>query len=184
MREALWSGPGDELPEDRESIAHTASGTARNQREGCGVGRHPLGLAHRGEVLLKDPGGDEPEGVVEGARSDRGNDLVGLGSREDEAHVLRRLLHELEQRIEPRVGDHVGLVNDVDLVAGRDRGKHRTLAQLAGVFDSPMARCIEFDDVDGAGAVGREVHAALALTARLGRGALRTVERASKDACG
>ena len=70
-----------------------------------------------GEVLLQHARGHESEGVVERARADGGDDLVGLGGREDEAHVVGWLLDELEQRVEARIGDHVGLVDDVDLVA-------------------------------------------------------------------
>ena len=36
----------------------------------------------------------EPEGVVVGAGADRADDLLGLGRREDELHVLGRLLDD------------------------------------------------------------------------------------------
>jgi hypothetical protein len=44
-------------------------------------------------------------------------DLVRLGRREDELHVRRRLLERLQQRVEGLRGEHVHLVDDVDLVA-------------------------------------------------------------------
>ena len=184
MGEALRAGAGDELTQDRQGIAHAARGTAGDQRQGGGIGGHALGLADRRKVLLEHARGHEAECVIEGARADSGDDLVGLGRGEDEAHVVGWLLHELEQRVEARVGDHVGLVDDVDLVAGRDGGEHRALAQFPSVVDAAMARGVQLDDVDGPGAVGRQVDAALALPAGLGRGALGAVERAGQDAGG
>ena len=83
-----------------------------------------------------------------GARSDRWEDFVDLGGREDEADVIWRLLDELEQRIESGSRDHVGLVDDVDLVARRRRSEHRALTQVSSVVDSAMARSVQFDDID------------------------------------
>ena len=60
-------------------------------------------------------GRDQPEGVVVGTRADGLQDLVGLGGGEDELQVRRRLLDQLEQRVERVRGDLVRLVDDVDL---------------------------------------------------------------------
>ena len=96
--------------------------------------------------------------------------LLGLGRREDELHVLRRLLDQLEQGVEALRRDHVRLVDDVDLVARRRRREERPLAQVAGVVDATVAGRVDLDDVDAARAAAREVAAALALTARVGVG--------------
>ena len=116
------------------------------------------------------------------ARTDRADDLVGLGRREDELQVRRRLLDQLEQRVEALRGDHVGLVDDVDLVAAADRREERPLAQVAGVVDTAVAGRVDLDDVDAARPAAREVAAALALAARIGDRRLLAVERARQDA--
>ena len=41
---------------------------------------------------------------------------MGFRGREHEDHVLRRLLQRLEQRVERGLGQHVYLVDEVDLM--------------------------------------------------------------------
>src|SRR3712207_8476404 len=48
---------------------------------------------------------DQPERVVVGAGLDRAEDLLRLGGREDELHVLRGLLDQLEQRSEEHTSE-------------------------------------------------------------------------------
>ena len=73
-----------------------------------------------------------------GARADRADDALGFGRREDELDVLGRLLDELEQRVEALVRDHVGLVDDEDLVAVTHRREGGALAQVACVVDAAV----------------------------------------------
>lgn len=77
--------------------------------------------------------------------------LSGFGGGEDELHVRRRLLHHLQQRVEALLGDHVGLVDDVDLEARLHRCEEDALAQLAGVVDAAMGGGVDLDHVDAAG---------------------------------
>ena len=116
--------PADELVHDGEGVAHGAAAGAHHEGEDAGADLDALGLAQVGEVALEDIGRDEAEGIVVGARADGADDLLRLGGGEDELHVRRRLLDELEQRVEALRGDHVGLVEDEDLVsvAGRREG--------------------------------------------------------------
>ena len=127
---------------------------------------------------------DEPERVVVRARANGRQHLVDLGGREDEAHVIRWFLDKLEERIEARGRHHVGLVDDVDLVARGGRREHRALAQFTGVVDAAVGRSVELDDVDGTRARRREVDAALAHPAGIRGRALLAVERAGQDASG
>ena len=115
------------------------------------------------------------------ARPDRGDDLVGLGRREDEPQVGWRLLDQLEQRVEALRGHHVRLVDDVDLVAAPHRREERLLAQLAGVVDTAVGRRVDLDHVDRAGPAAGQVAAAVALPARVGHRRLLAVERAGQD---
>ena len=127
-------------------------------------------------------GRHEPERVVVGAAPDGADHLLGFGRREDELHVLRRLLDDLEQRVEPLRGHHVRLVEDEDLVAVAGRSEHGALAQVTGVVDAVVARRVDLDDIQRAAAVARQLDAAVALSARgVGR-ALGAVEAAGQDA--
>ena len=117
-----------------------------------------------------------------GPRADRADDLLGLGGGEDEADVLRRLLDDLQQGVEALRGDHVGLVDDVDLVAVAHRLERRLLAQLAGVVDAAVGGRVDLDDVDRARPAGGQLDARVAAAARLVGRALGAVQGAREDA--
>ena len=114
-------------------------------------------------------------------RSNSGEDLVRVGRGEDEAHVLGRLLDQLQQGIKPGRGNHVSFVDDVDLVARRCGREHRALTQIAGVVHAPVTRSIKLDDVDGARSTRSQIHAVLARAARLGGRSLLAVQRSRHD---
>ena len=59
------------------------------------------------------------EALAAGQDGDR--NLADLGGGEDELRVRRRLLQRLQEGVERLLGEHVDLVDDVDLVARRDR---------------------------------------------------------------
>ena len=126
--DALGAGSGDHLTQDRQGVPHAARTGARNQAQGRRVGRDPLRRADRREMLLQIPVAYESEGVVVRSRSDCRQHFVRIRCREDEPHVRRRLLDELEKRVEASSRDHVGFVDDVDLVARGSRCEHRPLA--------------------------------------------------------
>ncbi|OLP62822.1 hypothetical protein BJM39_11975, partial [Salmonella enterica subsp. enterica serovar Javiana] len=88
----------------------------------------------------------------------------------------------LEQGVETLRGDHVGLVDDVDLETALGRAVGRALAQVTGVVDTTVAGGVDLDDVDRAGAAAGEGHARVADTARVGGRALLAVEAARQDA--
>jgi hypothetical protein len=181
VRQALGAGAGDELPEDRQGVAHRAGRRPSDQGERLRLRRHTLLLRDPPEVLLQPAYAHQAIGVVVRARADGREDLVGLGRREHEHQVRRRLLDQLEEGVGRVDRELVRLVDDVDLVAARGGGVHRLLAQLAGIVDAAVARGVHLDDVEGTGAVGREVLAAGALAAGLGGGSLLAVERAGQD---
>ena len=55
------------------------------------------------------------------------NDALRFRCRKDELHVLGRLFYELEQSVEALGADHVGFIDDEDLVAVTHRRKSRAL---------------------------------------------------------
>ena len=97
-------------------------------------------------------------------------------------HVLRRLLDDLEQRVEALAGDHVGLVDDVDLVARRRRREEGPLPQVACVVDTAVAGGVDLDDVQAAAALAGEVLTGLAVAARRRGRPLLAVQAAGQDA--
>ena len=102
----------------RQRVAHRAAAGAHDEAAARpGATATPSLDAELLHVVLQLGGRHEPERVVVGARADGADDLLGLGRREDELHVLRRLLDDLEQRVEALRRDHVRLVDDEDLVA-------------------------------------------------------------------
>ncbi len=87
--------------------------------------------------------------------------------------MRRRLLQRLEQGVLGALGEHVDLVQEVDLVAPRHRVEDDVLTQLADVVDTVVAGGVLLDEVHGPafeeGAAGVAFVAGLAFH---GRGAV------------
>ncbi len=81
------------------------------------------------------------------AGADGADDLVRLRGGEDELDVLRRLFHDLEQGVEPGRRNHVGLIDDEDLVAVTHGGIRCALPEVAGVIHATVARGVNLDDI-------------------------------------
>ncbi len=117
-----------------------------------------------------------------GSGADGGDDLVGFGGREHELQVGRWLLDDLEQGVESRRGDHVGLVDDIHLEPRRGRREERAFPQVAGIVHKPVGGGVDLGDVHGHTASDR--HALLAYPARLGRRPVHAVQGGGEDARG
>ena len=139
---------GDRLVEDRQAVARRALRRPSDHAERLGLDLDPFGLRHfaemRGELLGRDPA--QVEALA--ARQHRHRHLVHFGRREEELHMLRRLLKSLQQRIESVLGKHVDFVDDVDLVARADRGIADRVDDLADVVDAGVRRRVHLDHVD------------------------------------
>ena len=171
-----------ELVEHRKRVAHRPTARAHRQTQHTGLGLDLLMFADLLKVRPHHLGRHQAERVMVRARADRADHLFGFGRGEDEHHMLRRLLHDLEQRVEPLLGHHVRLVEDEDLVAVARRGEPRAFAQFARVIHTVVARGVDLHHVDRTGAAGRQVAAAFADAARLRRGAFRAVDAARQNA--
>ena len=114
---------------------------------------HPL----RGDAL-------EIESLAAAQHGDR--HLADLGGREDELHMLGRLLEGLQQRIEGAGREHVDFVDDVDLVAGGGGAVGDAVDDLADVADAGARGRVHLKHVDMA-ALG-DGHAVLARAAGIG----------------
>lgn len=84
-----------------------------------------------------------------GARADGADHLVWFGGGEDEHHMLRRLLHDFQQRVEALRRDHVSFVENENLVAVAGGGESGTFAQFAGVVHTVVRSGVDFHHVDG-----------------------------------
>ena len=180
--DALRARTGQQLVQDRQRVAGRTAAGADHQREDLLGHRNALASADALQQAPHHRRRQQPERVVMGARADGGEHLLRLGRREDEDEVLRRLLDDLEQRIEARRRDHVRLVDDEDAVAALGRGVERAVAEVAGVVDAAVARGVEFHNVEVARSTRSERHARRARAARRRRRSLDAVQRTREDA--
>ena len=173
---------GHQLVEHRQGVAHRAAARAHHEGQDALAHADVLLGAQARQVGAEDIRRHQAERVVVGTRTDRADDALGFGRREDELDVLGRLLDELEQRVEALVRDHVGLVDDEDLVSVAHRREGGALAQVARVVDTAVRGRVDLDDVERTGASGGQLTTRFALAARGVRGALRAVQAARQDA--
>ena len=173
-------GGGGELVERRDRVAEAPTRRARDERE-RGLRRlDPLALGDALQVAddLGQARTREHERLA--ARANGAHHLLELGRAEDEDEVRRRLLDQLQQRVERRVRELVRLVEDVDLVAPLDGLQDDALADLADVVDPALRGRVHLDDVERGAGGDRE--AGVARPVGIGRRALDAVERLGEDA--
>ncbi len=123
-----------------------------------------------------------PQVELQATAQHRGQHLVGIGGRQHELQVLRRLLQRLEQGAEGILRQLVRLVDHEHLEAADAGLVGRTLDQLARLVDAAIGRRVEFDVVHVA--VGIDLGAGLALAAGLGGDTPRTVGPGAVQALG
>ena len=139
---------GDRLVEQGEGVAGGAFRRAGEHGERRLVDGDLLlagDVAHEGDQAV---GVDAAQIEALAARQDGDRDLPDLGGGEDELHMLGRLFQRLQQAVEGLRGEHVHLVDDVDLVAGDRRLVAHRLDDLADVVDAGVGGGVHLDDVD------------------------------------
>ena len=105
--------------------------------------------------------------------------LLRLGRGQHEHRVRGRLLERLEEGVPRRRGQHVRLVEDVDLVTPGDGGVGDALAQLADVVDRVVGGGVHLDDIERHRRSDRATRVAHA--ARRDRRALLAVQAGGED---
>ena len=133
---------------------------AGDQRGGAVVDRDPLAVGdapHHGRDLL---GRRTAEVKAVTAVDDRRQHLVGLGRRQHEDGPRRRLLKRLEERVPGLGGEHVRLVQDVDLVLAGDGRVGDLLTQFADVVDRVVGCGVHLDHVERGRARDRDARVA------------------------
>ena len=136
------------LIEDRQPIAARALGGRSDDRQRLRLGLDAFLRADVGELLFEQLLGDAPQVEALAAAEHGDRELVDLGGREQELHVRRRFLESLQQRVESIARQHVDFVDDVDLVARRNRRIAHRLDDLAHIVDAGVAGGVHLDHVD------------------------------------
>ena len=181
----LAAGQGQHLVQHRKRVAHPAVGLASDRPERAGVVGDAFAVEDFGEAFHDVASSNAPEVESLAAREDRRRrllDLLGFGRGEDEDYAGRRLLQDLEEGVPRLAREHVGLVEDVDLVAAFLRGGvHGAFAQFPGVVHSAVGCGVDLHDVQRRVAPP-DAGAVLAAAAGLAVGlALRAVEGHRQD---
>src|SRR6185369_974258 len=101
--------------------------------------------------------------------------LLVFFKQETAYEMGRRLLDQLQQRVEGGRGELVRLVEDVDLVAALGRLEDDALADLADVVDSALRGRVHLDHVERGAVRDRDAGVAGLVGGR--RRPLRAVER-------
>ena len=171
---------GEELVERAEGVAEAAGSRTGDHRHGAVVDLDRLSAGdpdqHLGDLLER--GALEVEALA--AVGDRRHHLVRLGGGEDEDRVGRRLLERLEEGVPGLLGQHVRLVEDVDLPAAAGGRVGDALAQIAHVVDRAVGGGVHLDHVDRGAGGDRGARLAFA-AGRHRRAAALAVERAGED---
>ena len=130
----------DRLVEDRKPVAGRTFGGPGDHASASGSTSTPSAFDDVGEMRGQLLGRNPPQVETLAARQHRHRHLVHLGRREQELHMLRRLLKSLQQRIESVLRKHVDFVDDVDLVARADRRVADRVDDLANIVDAGVRR--------------------------------------------
>src|SRR5262249_48628558 len=116
--------------------APRALGGARDQCKRLGLDCDGFPARNRVEMLHQQSGIDPTQIEALAARQNGDGNLANFRRGEDELGVRRRLFQGLEQGVEGLRGEHVDFVENVDLVAGADRGIANRVVDLAHVVDA------------------------------------------------
>ena len=155
--------------ERRQGVAQAAARMAGDEGQRLTVVLEALGGAHELKALGDVGVGDAVELQALAARKHRLGNLLRVGGAQHEHHVRRRLLQRLEQRVERRRGEHVDLVDHIDLVAALRGGKGDSVDDLVThVVDAGARRGVELVHIGVRAA--RDLLALLARAVRMGRG--------------
>lgn len=121
-----------------QRVAHAALGMARHDGQRLVVVIEALLLAHVCQAMLNILIADAMEIETLAAREDGLQNLLRVGGAQHKDHVCRRLLERLEQRVERRRREHVGLVDDIDLVLAAHRAKLTELMISSRTLSTPV----------------------------------------------
>ena len=136
-----------QLIKNRQRITHRTAASTNHQLQHARLNGHLLLIAQTLQERQKNLRRNQTERVMVSARTNRTQHLIRLSRREDKLHVLRRFLHNLQQRIETLTGHHMRLINNEDLVTVTHRRQSRAFTQVTGMIHTAVARRIHLNHV-------------------------------------
>ena len=80
-------------------------------------------------------------------RENGGRNLVQFRRRQDKNHILRRFFQSLQKGIEGSHGQHMNLVNDIDLVLGQAGGIGGLVSDVTDFINPVVRGCVNLDDI-------------------------------------
>ena len=129
----MVTAQGQGLVQQGHAVAHAARGPARDEAHGAFLEGDVLLLFRTwGKVLHQGVLAQMAEDEMLAAADDGDGKFVRLSGGKDEDHARGRLLQGLEQGIEGAAREHVGFVDDEDLVAALHGRVADVLAQGRG----------------------------------------------------
>lgn len=132
-----------------ECVAHGPVGFLGDEVQGFHFGLYAFGAGDAGD-LTGDVGDLDAVEVEDLAAGEDGRqDLMLFGGGEDENGISGGFFQGFEEGIEGRGGEHVYLVNDIDLPGARLWRVAYLLYQVADVVHGVVGGGIQFDDVEG-----------------------------------
>ena len=170
-----------QLIKNRQRITHRTAASTNHQLQHARLNGHLLLIAQTLQERQKNLRRNQTERVMVSTRTNRTQHLIRLSRREDKLHVLRRFLHNLQQRIETLTGHHMRLVNNEDLVTVTHRRQSCAFTQVTGMIHTAVARRIHLNHVKRTAAITRELTARIAHTTRSRSRTLRTVQAARQN---
>ncbi len=173
---------GGQLVEQRNGVADTPFAGAGEQGERRVARLDLFRAADVAQVGDRLDVRDAPEVELLAARQDGRRHGLDLGGGEDEDQARRRLLDDLQQRVERLARQSMDFVEDDHFVAIARRTVLEALGELAHLLDLRVGRGVDLEHVHvGAGG---DLPACRTLVARAVRGAELAVERLGEDARG
>ena len=109
---------GDGLVEQGQRVTHRSLGGAGDHGERVRGGHNAFHAANPRQMGDKHIGFDAFEVKPQAARAHRDRNFFDFSRRKNEFHMRRRLFQRLQEAVEGGLGEHVHLVDDVDLGAG------------------------------------------------------------------
>ena len=176
LNTALRRRTSHQLIKNRQRITHRTAASTNHQLQHTRLHSHLLLIAQALQERQKNLRRNQTERVMVSARTNRTQHLIRLSRREDKLHVLRRLLHNLQQRIETLTGHHMRLINNEDLVTVTHRRQSSALTQITGMIHTAVARRVHLNHVKGTATITRELTARIAHTTRSRSRTQRTVQ--------
>ena len=157
----LAAAMDDGLIHQAEPVAQGSIRRPRQRLDGIGLEDDGLmveDVLHLAANLL---GGQPLEIELQAAGQHRDRNLLRIGRCQQKLDMRRGFFQGFEEGIEAVRGQHVHLVDDIDLVASLGGGIQHVVQQLAGVLDLGAGGGIDLDQIRKAALVQFAAHQAL-----------------------